>query len=159
MINSIRYSSLKTKGKDRDGKDVEIVIPANQTLNVRGPILNITITQPPAVAQKLIKEGKQPLAINVQGLIDTGAAGSVISPSVAHKLGLIQTGTRKVTSVQDEQDRPVYFAAYVFPWGAALQVSVAACPIKGVECLIGRDVLRFWHFTYNGRDGSITICD
>jgi len=95
----------------------------------------------------------------VNALIDTGASGTVITPRVADQLGLVHTGFQKVFSVQDEQQRPVYYGIIIFPWGIGKEIPIVSCPLKNFDCLIGRDILLYWHFTYNGPDGSIVICD
>ena len=92
-------------------------------------------------------------------MIDTGASGSVITPRVAEQLELIHTGYQKVSSVQDEQNRPVYYAMIRFPWGKGKEIPMVSCPLKNFDCLIGRDILQHWYLTYHGTDGSITICD
>jgi hypothetical protein len=78
---------------------------------------------------------------------------------VAEDLNLIHTGFQKVTSVHDEKERPVYYGFVLFPWGSGKEIPIIACEIKDFPCLIGRDILQHWFFTYNGPDGSIVICD
>ena len=39
------------------------------------------------------------------------------------------------------------------------EIPIVSCPLKNFDCLIGRDILLHWHFTYNGPDGSVVICD
>jgi len=39
------------------------------------------------------------------------------------------------------------------------EVPVASCPLKDIDCLIGRDIQMHWNLTYNGKDGFIIICD
>jgi hypothetical protein len=65
----------------------------------------------------------------------------------------------KITSVQDEQMQPVFYGFIIFPWGVSKALSLVACPLKGFDCIIGRDVMMDWNFIYNGKDGFITICD
>ena len=83
----------------------------------------------------------------------------MITPKIADQLGLLHTGYQKIFSVQDEKMQPVYFGFIKFPWGMGKITPIVSCPLRGVDCLIGRDILQHWHFTYNGPDGSITICD
>ena len=63
------------------------------------------------------------------------------------------------TSVTDQQKRPKFFTRILFPWGKGIDLSAASCPLKGVDCLIGRDVMVHWNLIYNGATGQITICD
>ena len=109
--------------------------------------------------EKFKQAGKTIESINVTALIDTGASLTIITPDVVKKLGLVKTGVQKISSVQDEQLQPVYFGFVIFPCGVAKEIPVVSCPLKGYECLIGRDILRHWHFTYHGVDGSVVICD
>lgn len=144
-----------------DGKGNKILIPMHPSvvLQNQGAIIPVTISHPKSVIEKLTSEGKPTPSIRVNALIDTGAFGTVITPKVAEELKLIQTGTQTITSVQDKQERPVYFATIHFHWGVGKEVSVASCPLTGFDCLIGRDILMHWNITYNGKDGFIIICD
>lgn len=92
---------------------------------------------------------------------DTGASVTVITPEVADKLTLVHTGYQNIQSVQDSQKQPIYFGRIIFQWGGAIDIPIVSCPLAGhhFACLIGRDILNFWHLTYNGVEGSITICD
>jgi predicted aspartyl protease len=158
MINTIPFGAAQQI--EKDGKKVIIPVPSQIVLQNGGAIINILITQPKSVAEKLQKDGKQIPAIQVRALIDTGAFGSVITPKVVTSLGLIQTGFQKVTSVNNQEDQPAYFARLQFSWGKGKDVQVVSCPLKGnFDCLIGRDILMHWNFTYNGKDGYIVICD
>jgi len=160
MINTIRYGG-EGKRKNKDGTEEIFQIPPQFVLNQMGAFLEVTITHPKIVSEEFQKKGQNTPSKKVRAMIDTGAFSSVITPQVAKELQLIHTGYQKVSSVQDEQDRPVYYGFILFPWGAGKEIPLIACPLKGhgFECLIGRDILIHWHFTYNGPDGSITICD
>ena len=126
--------------------------------------MKITITEQRLrliIREELQKKGNNIPVKQVKALIDTGASSSIITPQVAAELQLIHTGYQNVSSVQDEQERPVYYGTIQFPWGAGKEIPLIACPLKahGFECLIGRDILIHWNLIYNGFDGFITICD
>lgn len=157
MINTIVPQALATI--DKDGKKITVPVPPSIILLRQGAQIQIGITHPQSVIEKLIRENKQPAALLVNALIDTGASNCVISPKIAEQLNLVQTGYRKITSVQDEQDRPVYYCRFNFQWGSGKDISAASCPLKGFDCIIGRDILMHWNFIYNGVNGIITICD
>lgn len=157
MINTIGYKGHKETTKD--GKKIAIPIPPRIVLQLKGPVLQIIITQPKLIAEKLKNKREKVPTIKVNALIDTGAFGSVITPKVVKELKLLQTGVQNVTSVQDKQARPVYFALLMFPWGSWKEVPVVSCPLEKFDCLIGRDILKHWNMIYNGNDGFITICD
>jgi predicted aspartyl protease len=157
MINTIRYTA---QGEvEKDGKKLSVLIPPSLVLNQMGAFIQVTLTHPRSVREKFKEQGKSVPTVSVNALIDTGASGSVITPKVADQLGLIHTGFQKVSSVQDEQLRPVYYGFIIFPWGMGKEIPIVSCPLKNFDCLIGRDILLHWHFTYNGPDGSIVICD
>ncbi len=157
MINTYRYGG---KGKKiEDGEEVEIQIPPHAILNRMGAFLKVTIAHPTAIQKEFEANGKTAPVISVNALIDTGASGTVITPKIAEELGLVHTGYQNVTSVQDEQKRPVFYGFITFPWGSGKEMPMVSCPLKQFDCLIGRDILMHWHFTYNGPDGSIVICD
>jgi predicted aspartyl protease len=128
-------------------------------LNQLGAFIEVTITHPRIVQENFKQQGKSAPTVSVKALIDTGASGTVITPRVASQLSLVQTGFQKVSSVQDEQERPVYYGFIIFPWGSGKEIPIVSCPLKNFDCLIGRDILLHWHFTYNGPDGSVVICD
>jgi len=130
MINTIRYGGqLKKKGKD--GIEQIIQIPPPAILANMGAFLEVSITHPKSVHQQFTQNGKTVPAKRVKALIDTGASSSVIKPKIAEELKLIHTGYQNVSSVQDEQKRPVYFGAIQFHWGARKEIPLVACPLKG----------------------------
>ena len=157
MINTYRYGA---KGKAiKEGKEIELDVPSWTVLKRMGAFLKVTIAHPRIVQEEYEKGGETAPQISVNALIDTGASGTVITPELAEKLKLVHTGFQNVTSVQDEQNRPVFFGSIIMPWGPGKELPMVACPLKGFDCLIGRDILMHWHFTYNGPDGSVVICD
>lgn len=157
MVTTIRYSG---QGEvEKDGKKEVVPVSPSFVLSQTGSFIQVTITHPKVVLEQHKQQGENPPAITVNALIDTGASSCVITPKVADQLGLVHTGYQKVSSVQDEQDRPVYYGTIFFQWGKGKQVPLVSCPLKNFDCLIGRDILQHWHFTYNGVDGSIVICD
>lgn len=88
MIRSHYYRG-QTKVK-KEGKEEFIPIQPPNVLQTRGPFIDIIITQPRTIAEKLKDEGKDIPAVKVRALIDTGAYSSAITPRVAKDLGLIQ---------------------------------------------------------------------
>jgi predicted aspartyl protease len=157
MINTIRYGGHQEV--EKDGKKLIIPVSSPIILNQMGAIIEATITHPLNVQEKMKLDGREIPMRTVRAMIDTGASSSVITPEVANALGLVHTGYQRVSSVQDEQQRPIYFGMITFSWGAGKEIPLISCPLKHFDCLIGRDILQHWHFTYNGPDGSITVCD
>jgi len=157
LISTYRYGGRAEV--DRKGKKSVVSVPANIVLNQAGAFIEVAITHPKITREKFLEKGKAVPSVKVRALIDTGASITVITPRVAGRLGLVHTGFEKISSVQDEQEQPVYYGFIAFPWGSGKEIPIVACPLKHFDCLIGRDVLQHWHFSYNGPDGSIVICD
>lgn len=158
MIGRLDFSGKGQKVQP-DGTVVEFPIAPPQVLAHSGPRLKITIAHPPAIQEKLKQEGKDAPQKVVEALIDTGATSCVITPTIADELSLLHTGYINIGSVHDEQERPVYYGMILFPWGKAIISSMAACNLRGFDCIIGRDVMRHWLLIYSGVHGSLTICD
>ena len=159
MITKYRISGAQD-AIDGGGNKIKIPIPSNTALQLKGPSIPIGITHSKKVIEKMQKDGtpiNAPYSCNA--LIDTGAFGCVITQKVADQLGLLQTGFKHITSVNNVEQRPVYFGTLLLPWGRIVEVSFACCDLQGFDCLIGRDVMRHWHMTYDGVNGEITICD
>ena len=113
MINTFRYG-WKIRAKGPAGNDVEALAPPPFVLASHGPFLDVTITHPRETLTRFQREGKVAPSVKVRALIDTGASLSIITPSVAQKVGLVQTGFQKITSVQDQQDQPYISVSLVF---------------------------------------------
>ena len=100
----------------------------------------------------------------VRALIDTGASLTIINPQIAATCKLKQTGHQKINAVGGEAgEYPEFAAAIRFPETELPGLDTArvvACPIirqPFFSCLIGRDILQKWLFTYNGRTGAVEI--
>lgn len=158
MIVTLPYQGFQETTKE-NGEKVKTPIEPKHVLQNLSPFLDVALTHPKSIADKFRQEGKEVKSIKVRALIDTGASGCVITKRVAGELNLIQTGFQKITSVQDEQDRPVFNIQLIFHWGAAISVPAAECPIKGFDCIIGRNVISHWNMIYNGAHGYIIIND
>jgi len=76
-------------------------------------------------------------------LWDTGAMISVISPSIASKLGLDIVDTIQIAGINGESTVEVTIVSIRFPNGAIIEdVRVAICDISpGNEMIIGMDVI------------------
>lgn len=134
-------------------------------LQQEGPRVRIIISAP----REEIDEGRAvgldyPDPISVVALVDTGASLTVINPELAQSYRLRQTGFAKVSAVGSLGDYPRYAACIKFV-GNNLKgfeiIPVVGCklPQQSISCLIGRDLMRRWKFTYDGRTGEFTITD
>ena len=126
-----------------------------------GPICTITL-RPSCPAIRILKnKNKKIPIIQVKALIDTGASHTAISQNVIKYLKLVARGTVQVyTSSRTSEIRNEYDISLKFdskPYIEVLRVLEARLPDQRIECLIGRDVLQFCVFTYNGRKKEIQL--
>jgi hypothetical protein len=110
-----------------------------------------------------------PPAVQITGLVDTGASGTCVDPSVLSKLQLSATGTIQVntptTGIQpisaDQFDVSVVIpSAPGHPPLAHLTIPVMAAELlvaQGFHALIGRDVLRGCMLIYDGVNGLFSL--
>ena len=129
MINTFPFGGVQQI--EKDGKKVLIPIPPQIILQNGGAIIPAIITHPQSVAERLIKEGNKVPAIQVRALIDTGAFCSIITPKIAQQLNLVQTGFQTITSVNNEENQPAYYARLQFNWSRWKDIQVVSCPLKG----------------------------
>jgi len=130
-----------------------------------GPWIQITIANPRLELEEAKAVGLEfPEPLAMKALIDTGASITVVNPQVAKTWKLRQTGFAKVVAVGGSGQYPEYAAAIEFPT-AGLKgfdpIRIVACPIvqAPVSCLIGRDILQKWLFTYEGPASRVKIED
>ena len=134
-------------------------------LQQEGPRVRIIISAP----REEIDDGRAvgldyPDPISVLALVDTGASLTVINPELAQSCKLRQTGFAKVSAVGNQGDYPRYAACIKFVddnlRGFEI-IPVVGCklPQQSISCLIGRDLMRRWKFTYDGRTGEFSITD
>ncbi len=126
-------------------------------LRENGPIYPIVITPsfPAIEASKL--EKKDVPYIKVQALFDTGAQTTAISQKVSAFLKLVPRGTVRVYTSQsstlvNEYDVALEFDSNIYL--NTLRVFSADLQEHSIDCLIGRDVLQFGVFTYDGPNKS-----
>jgi predicted aspartyl protease len=134
-------------------------------LQKEGLRLRINISAPQMHMREDELAGLEYGVLNVTALIDTGAARTVINPEVAETCRLRQTGNIYMTAVASgPRPYPEYAASIGFP-GIGLKtfetIPVVGCklPQQSISCLIGRDLMRRWKFTYDGGTGEFTITD
>jgi predicted aspartyl protease len=106
-----------------------------------------------------------PQAVKMKALIDTGAAVTVISKVFARHCKLLQTGESEVRALGAQHKCGEHAGTITFT-GSDLRPA-EAISIRSVDfirephfaCLIGRDVLRNWTITFDGRSNRVTIVD
>jgi hypothetical protein len=126
----------------------------------------VSVSQPRRAA---LLAAKQPVPnpVQIRGLLDTGASGTAIDPSVLTTLGLTPTGTTLVstpTTGATPQTVEQYDIGIVIPapsgaplFGQTLPVIASELLLaQGFHALIGRDILSQCVFVYNG-SGFFTL--
>jgi len=103
-----------------------------------------------------------PAPLEVNALIDTGAASCAAVQEVIDALGIEPTGYACVdTPFVCRADTLQYNVRVGFPGGLYLetdQLVEITLPIQDVQFLVGRDVLSRCLLVYNGQLGSFTFC-
>lgn len=96
-------------------------------------------------------------------LIDTGAGLTVLTPEAVSRIGLQQVDVIRVARAGGvSEDVGVYAAAFRFPRYRLPAIGIArviccALPEQPIQCLLGRDVLSHWRFSYDGGSGEWII--
>ena len=124
-----------------------------------GPVIKVRIGNPSDPSRTAI----------VRALIDTGAAFTAINPQLSQSVHPIQRGKEKIRvpgniKLEDVKEYPEFAASIDFPDSdlRGFRVhGVVACPVFETQfsCLIGRDILKHWEFTYSGALGQFSIVD
>jgi len=133
-------------------------------LILQGPHIAILISATRVEVEEGRSLGLEFPELPMRALIDTGASLTVINPEIAKTCKLKQTGHQMINAVGGQAgEYPAYAAALSFP-GTELPslnaTRVVACPIirqPFFSCLIGRDIMRKWLLTYDGRTGDVEI--
>ena len=140
-------------------------------ISPQGPILLVYIGVSQARQAALAAAGQQiPQPVPIQALIDTGASGTCVDPSVLSMLGLTPTGVVSVNTPSTGNQPHIaqqYDVSLVIPgglpthpqlWFANVPVIAAQLLVaQGFQALIGRDILADCLFTYNGQTGQFTL--
>jgi hypothetical protein len=106
-----------------------------------------------------------PEPVKMKALLDTGAAITVISKTFAKYSKLLQTGETEIRALGSLHKCGEYAGAISFP-GTNLRpfdpiriVSADFVQERHYAILIGRDILRNWTITFDGRSRRVTIID
>jgi len=139
--------------------------PGSKDLLRYGAIIRLTIGYPEAEYEEAVADGlKIPLPHEIHGLIDTGAAVTIVNPQLARSLKLPLIGEVSIQAAGHTGKYPEYLASVSFRQSGLERFTylrVVACPIlsKEMSCLIGRDILQHWELRYNGPLGQFSIQD
>lgn len=132
-----------------------------------GPCINVIVTN----SRDVIEEGhaiglEYPAPRPIRALVDTGASVTVVSKAFANYCKLFQTGRGgEIASIGAKVPCGEHAGAVSFPGTDLRQIDsmriVSAVFVKErhYACLIGRDIIRNWTITFDGRSKRVTIKD
>jgi hypothetical protein len=132
-----------------------------------GPCIDVVITNSHDVMEAGRALGLEyPSPLPIKALLDTGASVTVISKAFAKYCKLFQTNEgSEITAVGSTHPCGEHAGAISFP-GTSLRsfdsiriVSAVFAKERFYACLIGRDILRNWIVTFDGRSRSVAIDD
>lgn len=139
-------------------------------IDAKGPLLNVQLTVS-AARQTALTAAQVPIPepFVAQGLVDTGASGTCIDPSVVKHLGLSpsgkaqvytpSTGEKAVSVDQYDIGLSIYSTTteppYRIPNLAVMESELLGG--QGFHTLIGRDVLARCLLVYDGATGLYTL--
>ena len=137
------------------------------TISPAGPLIDLLIGVSFPRSEALTKAGLPiPNPVQARLLIDTGASGTCVDPSIISGLGLTPTGTTPIHTPStglaphmcnqyDVQITILHPRLHrVFSAIAVIEADLSA---QGIQGLLGRDVLAECHFTYNGEANIYTL--
>jgi len=156
----ILHVQAAAHGKTPDGKTV--ALPPSVALQLRGPLLQVTVTIEQNMAQVLLEQGKPvPSPVAGRALLDTGASTTCVDEQAALQLGLPVVDVVSMASASHARHQcNVYPVQINIPPMLNLQAPRAmgaALAAHGLLALIGRDVLQQCTVFYNGATGQITL--
>lgn len=131
-----------------------------------GPLIDVVVMNSRDVLEAWRALGLGcPQPVRMKALLDTGAAVTVISKTFARHCKLMQTGETEIRALGSLHKCGEHAAAISFP-GTSLRsidpiriVSAEFIREPNYACLVGRDILRSWKITFDGRSKSVTITD
>lgn len=132
-----------------------------------GPLIDVSITN----SRDIIEAGRSlgleyPAPRSIKALLDTGASVTVISKVYANHCKLFPTSEGgEISAIGHTHRCGEHAGAISFP-GTALRpfdsiriVSAVFAKERYYACLIGRDILRNWLITFDGRSKRVIIED
>ena len=136
--------------------------PVTRPITPLGPIIEVTIGPSQLLVQQLQQAGQPiPPSISTTGLVDTGATGTVIIPSIPGRLGLSPVGiVPTITSTTTTAVPSSRFQISLILPNLNIPILVVTEAVRdfpGFDCLIGRDVLNRGRLLYDGTGGTFTL--
>lgn len=157
----ILHSQLLAQGVTPDGK--QIILPPAVALRQQGPVVQVSVSLPEAVAKGLLAQAKTvPPPKTGFALIDTGASGTCVDAEAAKEMQLPVIDVGSMISASHTKTpcniHPLMVELVGFPIRFNLtRCAGAALKEQGLLMLLGRDLLAGCTFFYNGLTGQITL--
>lgn len=137
----------------------------NQVSNLDevGPILEISVGPTAKLRQVLARKNEPiPPAQRVIALIDTGAAKTLLTPTVIQALGISPIGATRISTPATTEPVLVrqFDVSLVLPDEVTVESATcieAALGGQPVQCLIGRDILQHGVLVYIGYANQFTL--
>ena len=101
-----------------------------------------------------------PAPFPVNGMIDTGATGSVVQPAANRALGLQPVGVVSISTPSSQNvECYQYLLRLFFPNNVVAETLAIEAPLMGqqIQCLVGRDVLAHAVLVYTGYVNQFTL--
>ena len=141
----------------RNSRDLKLYGPRLK-IKIGHPLLGATGTQTPTASPGEFR------FTTTDALIDTGAQRTVLSPEAVEKVGLSKIDETTLIRVGGTVKVDVYAASLQFPYSGLSAIEMIAVPCCELvhplfRCLLGRDVLSRWIFTYDGPVGTWQITE
>lgn len=131
-----------------------------------GPCIDVVVMNSHEVVEAWRAIGLEcPQPVKMRALLDTGAAVTVVSKIFARHCKLLQTGETEIRALGSLHKCGEHAGSISFP-GRNLRpfdsiriVSADFVQERHYAILIGRDILRNWTITFDGRSKRVTIVD
>ncbi|MGH7202935.1 MAG: retroviral-like aspartic protease family protein [Candidatus Levyibacteriota bacterium] len=126
--------------------------------NRRTNVLLSTVGLSQAFDPQVTKTNRPP-QVDVNAIWDTGASCTVITKTVATKIGLISTGKTTVNGVNSEAEANTYFVNVYLPNGVCIfnLKIVEAETIAGADMLLGMDILGMGDLSVYNENGKTVM--
>ena len=139
-----------------------------RTLNDTGALVSVEIGIPSALKQHLSEKGLPiPAAVSGFALVDTGASATAVDDSVFTSLGIPHFDEIATGTPHGQGNSKVYPANITFPGMNVTDMPmerVIGCQLRWkthedqeIIMLMGRDLLQYFLFVYNGPSSDVTL--
>lgn len=133
-------------------------------LQKEGPFMGILVLPSKPILNKIQVAGETAEGRHIRAIIDTGAESSSISLSTLEELQLVPHNLRPRISTEGESFHPVFDVSIQVKFenreeAVNFSLEVAGIDLDGYNtyALIGRDILRYCDFSYNGMEGTFLL--